>query len=158
MSPSAKSRLYLAVIGVLLLVIVILAIKFIVIGSTVKGEDGRTAILFSAGERDFMLGEMREFVVALQGISDGAARGDMAAVAKSARSVGMEKSADVQAAMLAKLPIEFKSLAFSTHRGFDAIAKDAQNGGTPTHALEQLSGALQNCVACHARYQIKVTP
>ena len=56
MNPSVRSRVYLAIIALLVLVIVGLAYKFIVSGSTERGEDGRTAILFQTGERTLMLG------------------------------------------------------------------------------------------------------
>lgn len=158
MSSAVRSRVYVAVIALLVLVIAVMAYKIVVVGSTVKGEDGRTAILFSAGERDRMLGEMREFVAALRSVLDGLARDDMKAVARAAHAVGTMKADDVPVSMLAKLPLGFKAMAISTHRGFDAIAKDAESGGTPRHALEQLSDTLQNCVACHASYQIKTTP
>ncbi len=158
MNASTRSRVYLVIIAVLVLVIVALAYKFIVSGSTAKGEDGRTAILFQAGERNLMLGEMREFVAALQAISDGLAREDMKAVARAARAVGTSKAGDVPLSMLAKLPIGFKSMAVSTHRGFDAIARDADAGAPPKHTLELLSGTLQNCVACHASYQVTIAP
>ncbi len=158
MTPSSRNRLYLAVIAVLVLVIAAMAYKFIVVGSAVKGDDGRTAIVFQPGERAFMLREMREFVAGLQSISDGLSRDDMKAVAKAARGLGTERAHDVPAAMLAKLPIGFKSLAVGTHRGFDAIARDAESGAASRHTLEQLSGVMQNCVACHESYQIKALP
>ncbi len=157
-NAATRSRIYLAIMGLLVLVIVAMAYKVIVVGSTVKGEDGRTAVLFSQGERARMLSEMREFVQALQEISDGLARGDMKAVAGAARSVGTARAGDVPLSMLAKLPIGFKTMAISTHRGFDAIAKDAEGGGAPRQTLEQLAQLLRNCVACHASYQIKVIP
>jgi hypothetical protein len=43
MTDAAKSRIYLATIAVLLLVIAAMAYKFVVAGSTQKGEDGRVA-------------------------------------------------------------------------------------------------------------------
>ncbi len=47
----------------------------------------------------------------------------------------------------AKLPLEFKTLAFGVHRGFDSIAMDAESIGMPKHTLDQLSEVLQKCVA-----------
>ncbi len=156
MKPSA--RFYLAIIGLLVLVIAAMAYKFVIVGSTAAGDDGRTAILFSSPERARMLAEMREFVAALQAVSDALAHNDMRAVAKAARAVGTGKAGDVPVGMLAKLPIGFKTLAISTHRGFDAIAADAEAGGTAAHTLEQLAHTLQDCVACHAGYEIKIAP
>ena len=67
MSENARSRIYLAVIVLLLLVIAAMAYKFIVAGSVQKAEDGRVAILLEPGERDFALREMRGFVAGLHG-------------------------------------------------------------------------------------------
>jgi len=155
MTGAAKNRIYLATIGVLLLVIAAMIYKFVVAGSTQMGEDGRVAIILEPGERALMLREMREFVAGVQRISDALSRDDMPQVAEAARSVGSAKAHDVPVAMLGKLPLEFKTLAFGTHRGFDTIAAEAEAGATPKHALAQLSDVLQKCVACHARYQVK---
>jgi len=155
MTGAAKNRIYLATIGVLLLVIAAMIYKFVVAGSTQMGEDGRVAIILEPGERALMLTEMREFVAGVQRISDALSRDDMPQVAEAARSVGSAKAHDVPVAMLGKLPLEFKTLAFGTHRGFDTIAAEAEAGATPKHALAQLSDVLQKCVACHARYQVK---
>lgn len=59
---------------------------------------------------------------------------------------------------MGKLPLEFKTLARSVHGEFDVIAMDAESLGTPKHTLEQLSGALQKCVACHASFQVRDAP
>jgi hypothetical protein len=105
-----------------------------------------------------MLREMRDFLAGVQAIADALSRGDMKAVAEAAQQHGTAKSHDVPAAMLGKLPLEFKSLAFGVHGGFDAIAADARSGGTPAHSLAQLSDVLRRCVACHATWEVKVAP
>jgi hypothetical protein len=155
MTDGAKTRVYQAVIVLLLLAIAALAWKVIVAGSTQAGGNGRIAINLDPGERALMLREMREFVAGVQRIVDALSRDDMQAVAKASRSLGGAKAHDVPVAMLAKLPLEFKTLAFSTHGAFDAIAADAEANGTPKHAMAQLADALQKCVACHARYEVK---
>ena len=155
MTAAAWNRIYLVIIAVLVLVIAAMVYKFLIAGSTVKGEDGRVAVVLEPGERAFMLHEMRDFVGGLQAISDGLSRGDMQAVAKAARAVGTAKAHDVPVAMLGKLPIEFKKLALGTHREFDTIAADAESVRTPKHTLQQLSDVLQKCVACHSTYQLK---
>ncbi len=154
MTGAARSRIYLATIAVLLLVIAAMAYKFIVVGSTQRGEDGRVAVVLEPGERALMLREMREFVVELQLVEDALARDDMPGVAKAARAMGSARAHDVPVAMMGKLPLEFKTMAFDTHRAFDAIAVDAEANGTPKHALAQLADVLQKCVACHATYQV----
>ena len=155
MTDAAKSRIYPAIIVVLLLVIAAMAYTFIVAGSTEKAEDGRLAILLEPTERALMLREMRSFVTGLQLISDALSRDDMKGVAKVAREMGTAKAHDVPLAMLGKLPLGFKTLAFSVHGGFDTIAIDAETIGKPKHTLAQLSDVLQKCVACHSSYQVK---
>ena len=156
MAGAAKNRVYLAAIIVLLLIIAAMAYKFIVVGSTQKAEDGRIAIVLEPGERDLVLKEMRAFVESLQLMSDALSKDDMKGVAKAARAMGMAKSQDVPLAMIGKLPLEFKKLAFSVHGAFDAIANDAETIGTAKHTLGQLSEVLQKCVACHSSYQLKI--
>jgi hypothetical protein len=153
MTSAARERLYGAVIVGLLLVIAALAWKFIVAGSTAPGADGRTTILLEPGERAFVLREMRGFVVGLQRIDDALARDDMKGVAAASGALGTPKAQDAPVALLGKLPLGFKKLAFSVHGDFDAIAADAQGGGQPKHTLEQLSATLQKCAACHEEYQ-----
>lgn len=155
MSETAKSRIYLAIIVLLLLVIAAMAYKFIVAGSVQMGADGRAAIVLEPGERDFVLREMRSFVAGLQAITAALSRDDMKGVATAARGMGMAVAHDAPLAMVGKLPLEFKTLGFSVHRDFDAIAADADALGDPKHTLAQLSAVLQKCVACHASFQIR---
>jgi hypothetical protein len=152
-----KTRIYQGIIVVLLLVIGVMAYKFIVAGSTEKTAERRVAVVLEPGERALMLREMRDFVGGLQAIADALSRDDMKDVAKAARQMGTARSHDVPAAMLGKLPLEFKTLAFGVHRGFDSIAMDAEGIGMPEHTLGQLSDVLQKCVACHATYEVKET-
>lgn len=158
MTEATRNHVYLAIIAALLLVLAALAWRFIVAGSTQSGEDGRTAVVLAPAERALMLREMREFVAGLQQVADALARGDMKAVAAASRAVGSARAHDVPVAMLAKLPLDFKKLAFDVHHGFDAIAQDAEGAGTPQHALGQLAAVLEHCVACHSRYQLSGTP
>ncbi len=155
MTSAARNRIHLAIIAVLLLVIAVMAYKFIIAGSTEKAADGRVAIILAPEEKALMLREMRGFVAGLQTISDALARDDMKGAAAAARAMGTAKSGEVPAAMLGKLPLEFKTLAFSVHREFDTIASDAERAGNARHALGQVSDVLQKCVACHGSYQVK---
>lgn len=120
-----------------------------------KIKDERVAVLLAPGERELMLSEMRAFVAGLQLMLDALSRDNMKGVAKFAREMGTARAHDVPLAMMGKLPLEFKTLAFSVHGGFDTIANDAETIGTPKHTLGQLSEVLQKCVACHSRYQVK---
>lgn len=153
MAPDTRNRLQWTIIVLLLLVIAALAFKFIVVGSVEPGTDGRQAIVLDPGERDFVLREMRGFVAGVQQVTDAIARDDLKAAAAAARGMGMGAAHDVPPALLAKLPLGFKTLAFSTHGAFDALAADADSLGDPKHTLGQLSDALRKCVACHDAYQ-----
>jgi hypothetical protein len=158
MTNAATNRMCLAIIAVLVAVVVAMAYKFIVAGSAERAEDGRLSVALDAAERDLMLREMRGFVAGLQGIVDGLARGDMKAVAAASRAMGMARTHDAPVAMMGKLPLEFKTLAFGLHREFDIIAMDAEGIATQEHALGQLADALQKCVACHSAYQVTIHP
>ena len=153
MNERTPSRTPLVIIVVLLLVIAAMAFKFVVVGSVEQGADGRTVVLLAPGERDFVLREMRGFVAGVQQLTDALARDDLKAAAAAARTMGMAAAHDAPPALIGKLPLEFKTLAFATHRGFDALAADAHSLGDPKHTLAQLAGVLHQCVECHSAYQ-----
>lgn len=148
-------RAHRAIILVLLLVIAGLVYKFIVAGSTERLADGRIAVVLAPAERDLVLREMRGFVEGTQAMTAALARNDLKAAATAARAMGTTRAHDAPASLFAKLPLEFKTLALGLHRGFDALAADAEAGGTAQHALEQLGGVLQGCVACHATFVLQ---
>lgn len=139
----------------LILAAVILAgaYVFLVRGNVVEGEDGRTVILLSKAERIKVLGEMRGMLEAVQSVTEAAATGDNAVVQAVARAVGMAATANESAAMMAKLPLEFKTLGFGTHKAWDSIADLAQTGATQTILTVAIGDILLNCTACHASYQ-----
>ncbi len=117
MTGNARNRIYPAIIVVLLLIIAAMAYKFIVAGSTEKAGDERVAILLEPSERELMLKEMRAFVESLQLMSYALSQNDMKGVAKAARAMGTARAHDVPLSMIGKLPLEFKTLAFSVHGG-----------------------------------------
>lgn len=128
---------------------------FFVRGNTAPGSDGRTAIMLQAGERDLVLSEMRGLLSATQGILEGANQGDMQRIIKSASAAGMAGAADVNPALMAKLPVEFKSLGMSVHHDMDEIAKAAAGGTPAPEILKMTSNTLTKCVACHSAWQLK---
>lgn len=143
-----------SVAGVLLLALLAVGYKFIIAGSTLPASDGREALLLEPGERDLVLAEMRQFLVSVQGITDGLTGKDMQRVAEAARGVGAAAQQAVPASLVGKLPLSFKKLGFDTHRKFDLLALDAEQLEDPEHTLQQLSELMNNCVACHATYRI----
>jgi hypothetical protein len=154
MTYAIRERIYLVIIVGLLLVISAMAYKFIIAGSTAASPDGRVAVLLEPGERALVLREMRGFVAGLQRIDDALARDDMPGVATASRALGMSNTHDAPVAMMGKLPLKFKTLAFGVHSGFDAIAADAERAGQPKRTLGQLSDVLQKCTACHESYRL----
>lgn len=155
--PSNKNVVvYWVIIGLLLLTIVGLVLKFLVLGKTEPGTDGRVAVVLDASERAFVLNEMRQFLAGIQAMLEAAERNDPAAVAQAARLLGMAAAHNVPAGMAAKLPLEFKTLGFSVHGDFDRLAMDAESMQDVRLSLQQLSETMKKCVACHATYQIAV--
>ena len=124
-------------------------------GNTAAGNDGRTAVVLHAAERDLVLSEMRGLLVATQGILEGANNEDMQRISKAARAAGMSGAADVNPVLMAKLPLELKKLGMSVHHDMDDIANAAESGKPRAEILLMASNVLTKCVACHAIWQIK---
>ncbi|HEU0234125.1 MAG TPA: hypothetical protein VFQ94_03235 [Gallionella sp.] len=146
----------LAMVALLLWVITIAVFAwFFIRGNTTAGIDGRTAVVLQSGERDFVMKEMRGLLAATQEIMEGANQGDTQRIVKAARGAGMAGAADVNPALMVKLPIEFKKLAMGMHGDMDEIAKAGESGKPVPELLKMTSSALVKCVACHKAWQIK---
>ena len=129
---------------------------FFINGSTTAGSDGRTAIVLQPTERDLVLSEMRGLLVATQGIVEAASKGDIAQAGKAAGKAGMAAAADVNPALMAKLPLKFKQLGMSVHRDMDEIARVAGEGEiSADEILKMTANTLNKCIACHATWQLK---
>ncbi len=138
-----------------------LAYTFVIAGKTEQNPtaaDTRTAIVLTDSERALVLAEMRGFLTAVQSMNNALATGDMAQVEQSARSVGRAAAQEVPPALMAKLPLQFKELGLSTHQGFDQIAMDAHDLADAKHSQQQLGRLMNNCVACHATFQLHASP
>jgi hypothetical protein len=128
---------------------------FFVKGNTSVIEGQRDAIMLQPAERELALLEMRGLLSSTQGILAGLDKNDMAQVAQAARASGMASAADVNPALMAKLPMSFKELGMSVHHAMDEIAQDAEAGKPSADILNKLSNTLSSCVACHAAWQLK---
>ncbi len=128
---------------------------FFVEGWTMKGSDGRTEILLAPEERNHILAEMRQLLKAVDGIVRGLGEStpDRKAVETAARAVGMNMAADVEPAIMAKLPLPFKQLGMSIHKDMDALADAVGRGETPQQILQRLSSMTARCTACHEMYR-----
>ena len=143
-------------IGVLTLILLGIGVKFIVIGSTGKSDDGRTAVLLEPAERQAVLGEMRALLETTQAVIEALAKDDLATVDKVARSVGSSAVKTMDFTLRAKLPLEFKKLGFSTHNAFDEIADMAKAGKPAKEIQAKVATTMNNCIACHATYQLPI--
>lgn len=152
-----KSNKLAQIALVLWIVTVAVFAWFFVRGNVTSGTDGRTAIVLQANERDLILTEMRGMLASTQGMLEGATQGDLPRIAKAATASGMAAAADVNPALMAKLPMEFKQLGLSVHRDMDEIAKAAEGGKPAPELLKMASNVLTKCVACHAGWQLKAS-
>lgn len=129
---------------------------FFVRGTVTEGNDGRTSILLTASERDFVLAEMRGLLEAVEEITLELSVANMDGVAMAARSVGMGSAGGEPVTLIAKLPLEFKTLGMATHSAFDDIAVEAEDMRDSSVVMSQLSSILTNCTSCHAGYRFDI--
>ncbi len=139
--------------ALLVVAIVVMTYVFIFKGSVEQSDDGRTAILVTAGERDYILEEMRGFLEAVESITSNLADSDKKALVEAARKEGMTNMS-VPAALLGKLPLEFKTLGIETHKLFDVLAEGVEAGDNDKAILTKLSDVLTNCTTCHSGYRL----
>lgn len=116
--------------------------------------DERRAVTLTAAERNFVLGEMRNFLASVEGITTAIAEDKPAEVAKAARSSGMGNRHNVPRELMMKMPPEWRALGMDTHSRFDALAVEADSMGEAKPLLGQLAGILANCNGCHAGYRL----
>jgi len=121
-------------------------------------KDERRALKLESSERAMILLEMRQFLSGIQIMTEALSRDDLNTLAKATKPLGNLATHDLPDTLKAKLPKEFKQIAFSVHSGFDQLAMDAESLGDVKHTQKQLSGILQNCVNCHSMFQIHAAP
>jgi hypothetical protein len=130
---------------------------FFVQGWTTQGTDGRMQIVLAPTERDLILGEMRLLLKAVHGMVTGLAvqnqEAGRAQIEQAARSAGMAMAADVNPALMAKLPLPFKQMGMSIHKDMDALADAIVQKETPQQILQRLSSMTARCTACHDLYR-----
>ena len=139
-------------VALLSIVVAVFSYKFTV-GEVKPSDDGRLAVQLSKDERNDLLLEMRTWLQNSQAILAAVSSREFAAVATIAKSSGMAAEAATPGSLFRKLPVEMKALGFDTRKKFDEIATDAERLKDSQHTIEQLSIAMNNCVACHAAYR-----
>ncbi len=146
----------LSIIAIVLwLATIAVAATFFVRGNTAQGTDGRTAVVLSASERDLVLGEMRGLLTTVHDVLEGLNKNDMEQVAAAATRSGMGSAADVNPALMAKLPLAFKSLGMSVHHDMDALAAAAKQGKSAAELQTMLTETMGKCLGCHASWQLQ---
>ena len=149
----------LALIAIALWVITVaVAAKFFIQGNTEAGSDGRQAVVLAPQERNLVLAEMRGLLSATHDILEGLGKNDMKQVAAAARAAGMGSAADVNPALMAKLPLDFKQLGMNVHHSMDDLAAAAESGQSAEKIAGMLTNTLSSCVACHATWQLQADP
>jgi hypothetical protein len=119
--------------------------------------DNREAVVVTPAERNYILNQMRLFVVSVQTIAAGLGADDRAQASEAAAARGLLRNAndpDFPPTLGAKLPSQWKQLGGSMRKGFDALAATINASGAPQKSLEQLGIVMTNCVACHATYRV----
>jgi cytochrome c556 len=105
-------------------------------------------------ERDLVLEEMRGFLEGVQTITQGLAKNDMKSIAEAAKKIGMVNAGGFPVSLMAKLPLEFKTLGMATHKAFDALSMEAQDLSETKAVLAKMAELMNNCTTCHSTYRI----
>lgn len=116
--------------------------------------DLRTDLHLPSKGRDKVLAEMRQLLKASFGVISGLSTGNMKQVEQGARSGGMGIAADMDPAIMNKLPTVFREMGMSVHRDFDALADGVVQGESTQQILTRLSSLMSHCVACHEQYRL----
>ncbi len=147
-------------IGVAVLWVVTIAAAgyFFVKGRTVPAPDGRTAVVLSEAERNQILTEMRQLLQSVHGVLQGVSSQDLSGAGRAARAAGMAMTADVNPALMAKLPLAFKAMGMSVHRDFDGLADGIHAGERGEQVLKRLSDLTSRCATCHDLYRFSTAP
>jgi hypothetical protein len=117
----------------LLLFIAIISMMYMsfIRGSVTSSDDGRTAVVLTAGERNFVLGEMRAFLEGVQEIAESLSKKDIKSVVTAAQRFGAGNDEGAPKSLMLKLPLKFRKLAKATHKGFADIVEEGQGSVLP---------------------------
>ncbi len=150
-----KSRIFCVVALLLWMIGAGVAAWFFVKGRTTTATDGRTQILLTPVERDAVLGEMRQLLKAVHEVVTvlGSQDQNFKAAEGAARGAGMQMAADVNPAIMMKLPLAFKQMGMSIHNDMDRLADGIVKGESSVQILNRLSSMTVRCTTCHDMYR-----
>lgn len=146
-----KSKL---IIAVLFVFIAGLLYKFVFAGDTRHVPNERIAIELSPAARAQILGQMRDYVLAVQQIVQGLVSDDKRQIEAAALPVGSKAMKRISMSTMAKLPYEYKQATISMHSDFDKLAVMAHQGKDAKSIQMQLANSMNRCISCHASYQL----
>jgi hypothetical protein len=117
----------------------------------------RRPVILNAGERSYMLNEMRYYLDMLWVVADALSRDDFATVARAARRRGYVMEATrIPPPLDAKLPIDYRNVSQDTYKMVDALADLAESSNDRHAITSRLAELLRRCNECHATYQYRV--
>jgi hypothetical protein len=153
--PSPSPRFLAAVLALMLGTFGVGAISAEEAGAGDK--DNRDVIVVTQLEQDYILRQMRLFVISIQTVAAGLGVDDRIQASEAAAARGLQRNANDPAfppSLDGKLPPRWKQLGGGMRRGFDALAQRISAGEATQKSLEQLGAVMTNCVVCHASYRI----
>lgn len=127
-------------------------LKAFVTGKVDTTEDNRISVLLDTNERDYMLSEMRRFLVNVQAVSKAITAKDEQLVIDLAQKASQMEA--LPGSLLQKVPLAMKTLGFDTHTKFGEIAKTVESSKDLLLARQQLDTLMDNCVGCHKTYRL----
>lgn len=146
---------YIALVTTTLLVITLSTVGYFLIkGNAQTAEDGRLSIALRKEERNLVLTEMRMLLEGIQIILQALPENKLKVVEHTASSLGMKSAADVNPSLMAKLPMEFKSMGMGVHRRFDELALKVHSGAGKDEVIKEVSDIMLSCVGCHQAYRL----
>jgi mono/diheme cytochrome c family protein len=95
---------------------------------------------------------MRDHLVSVQGVVDGLARGDFAAIELAARKSGYSEQMGMTCSHMGTGAPGFTEQAITFHKSADTIADAAKNQDREG-VVRALAATLGTCVGCHATYK-----
>ena len=129
---------------------------FLLKGQTAPYADGRVSVLLTADQRNASLAEMRDILESVQEIMEDTIAGDFKAASARATSQGMAAFNQEDPAVIAKLPIGFKSIGLTLRGGFDDLATTLDTTDNALEVLDEMSALMLNCTACHQTYRLGI--
>src|SRR5690606_32490913 len=128
-APATMNSKILSLSAILLWAITAAVGVFVFVrGNTRAADDGRRAVVLSAGVRTLVLSEMRVLLQAVQQITEGVQKGDRRMIEEAATQAGTQHMVEANPELMLRLPLEFKQVGLTVHRSFDDIAVAAREG------------------------------